>query len=149
VLWCAGDHFSPDLDSSRSVLVGTTLLRQGGAESLPPELEFPLPVVALKQEKLLKRRVIYYRGLMFTVYDLIDYFAHAVGGVHADGPDTPERQKLLELQYTMRVPLYRAEPMLAQPNSDVSPVAHTIMAIGRVVHRAIQPLQAAIESERT
>ena len=89
----------------------------------------PLPV---RRSQLLSRGVLAYRGHELTVRDLISYTANTAGGVHFDPPRNEREAAVQAVATFMRVGQYPAG-------------GKTLLAVGRVVAKGLQPLVARIE----
>ena len=77
-------------------------------------------------EQLLKHSAIISRGERVTVHELIKHYANREGGVHVD-PEPPDAPLLREVL-----------------GSHEEALRLTVVAVGRVVHRALEPLAARV-----
>jgi hypothetical protein len=95
----------------------------------------PAPV-QMKRDALLSQMVLVYRGQELTVRDLIDYVAHVAGGVHFKAPKSDQQAAAHALATQIAVGGYPAG-------------TRTLLAVGRVVVRGLEPLEERLCAEGT
>jgi hypothetical protein len=101
-------------------------------DGLDPETA-PAPEIAdLKLDAFLSQMVIFRRGEEFTVRDVIQQVANILGGIHAGSEQNPREQALAAVSAAFVI-------------EGLDPVIRSLAAVGRVVVRALRPLQAEIE----
>jgi hypothetical protein len=93
----------------------------------------PLPMTVTR-DRLLSSMVAVYRGQEITAKTLLRYVANTAGGVHFDPPRNDEESAAHALAEQMRVGGYPAG-------------MRTVLALGRVVERALGPLREQVERE--
>lgn len=89
---------------------------------------------AVSRDGLLSQMVMVYRGREITARDLIRYVAHSAGGVHFGPPKTEEEAAAQSVARVMTVTGYPAG-------------SRTLLAIGRVTMRALEPLRVQVEHD--
>jgi len=88
----------------------------------------------VNRDQLLSQMVAVYRGEEITVKYLLRYAAHTAGGVHFDPPKNDQERAAQALSEQMRVGGHPAG-------------GRTLLALGRVVVRALEPLRQRIALE--
>jgi len=86
------------------------------------------------KDQLLACNVIYINSVLYTVKDVIRQLAHVEGGVHAGTPEDERERQLTEWSRFARI-------------GGRETTIYTILAIGRVVMKGLQPLKARLERE--
>jgi hypothetical protein len=90
----------------------------------------------VNRDQLLSQMVAVYCGQEITVKHLLRYAAHTAGGVHFDPPKTAEERAAEALSEQMRVGGHPAG-------------GRTLLALGRVVVRALEPLRERVALDRS
>lgn len=85
----------------------------------------------LALDQLLSVTIIRIEGVDLSVHDVVDYLANVGGAVHLGQPRTPKQTALASIESTIKVGGY-------------PPAVRSLLAVARVVSRALQPLRAAI-----
>lgn len=96
-------------------------------------LRVPIPT-EVNRDGLLSQMVAFYRGHEITVKHLIRYVAHTAGGVHFDLPGNEQEAAAQGLAREMAVGGYPAG-------------SRTLLAVGRVVRRGLEPLREVVERD--
>jgi hypothetical protein len=91
--------------------------------------------VAMTRDQLLGHSVLTHRGQELTVRGLIRYVAHTAGGVQF-GPPSDDRQRAVQ-------EVARAMAVGGYPSG-----SKTLLAVGRVVAKGLEPLVARIEQDQ-
>jgi hypothetical protein len=105
-------------------------------DGLDPETALTLSVPAtVDLEQFLSHVIMVSRGSELTVKDVVRQVAHISGGVHAGAPREEVERVLLEVSESISV-------------GGLDPVTRSLLAIGRIVVRSLEPLAERIESER-
>jgi hypothetical protein len=99
----------------------------------PATAHAPVPKT-VNRDQLLSQMVAIYRGQEITVKYLLRYAAHTAGGVHFDAPKNDQERAAQALGQQMRVGGHPAG-------------VRTLLALGRVVVRAIDPLRRRVAQE--
>jgi hypothetical protein len=82
---------------------------------------------------LLKRRILLIDGMWFSVADIVRYVAHVEGAVHRGQPKGEKEQLLAATKIHI---------------GSVTGVVRTLLAVGRVVARGLEPLEDRIRARR-
>jgi hypothetical protein len=85
----------------------------------------------LRRDDFLKMTVAITKGHSLSVHDVIDYVAHVAGGVHMGSPRTEKQRVMGELQNRL-------------PFMNLSVVAVTLRAIGRVILAGLRELKSCV-----
>jgi hypothetical protein len=100
---------------------------------LDPDTAGPAPEVAdLKLSAFLSRVIIISHGSELTIGDVIRQVANVLGGVHAGTEREPQEHALAAVSEAFVI-------------GGLDPVTRSLEAVGRVVVRAVRPLQIEIE----
>jgi hypothetical protein len=91
-------------------------------------------IVELDRDRFLQVPVGSVRGEVLTVHTVVDYSAHALGGVHAGTPSNDEKARALA-ELSGRLQVVSLDPSLA-----------ILRPIGRIVVRAMQPYRDALQA---
>ena len=89
----------------------------------------------LTRDKFLAVTIIVVRGERLTVADVLRYLANVAGAVHIGSPTTSKELALASLASSIQVGGY-------------SPEVRSLLAVARVVTKALQPIRHAIEEAR-
>jgi hypothetical protein len=102
-------------------------------DGLDPETALAVSEVAdLDLPAFLSQVIIISGGVELTVRDVIRQVAHVLGGVHAGSEREPVEHALAAVSASLRI-------------LGLDPVIRSLEAVGRVVVRALRPLQVEIE----
>lgn len=129
------DYVEPELESGlvyRGTASQTGLLDPG---DIPAG-----PTLEVDRSTLLSRTVLFWRGRLFTVRDLIVHFANKRGGVHWSSELDQDDSFLLQADTIMRIGD-------GAGTEGLSPALIELRGLARVVSRALEPLLALIRPE--
>jgi hypothetical protein len=88
----------------------------------------------LSLDQLLSVTIIRVEGVDLNVRDVVDYLANVAGAVHIGQPRTAQHAALASVEASISVGGY-------------PPAVRSLLAVARVVSRALQPLRAAIVAD--
>jgi hypothetical protein len=104
-------------------------------DGLDPDTAAPLRtnnVRDLTRDKFLAVTIMVVRGERLTVADVLRYLANVAGAVHSGSPTTTKEMALASLASSIQVGGY-------------TPEVRSLLAVARVVTKALQPIRRAIE----
>lgn len=108
-------------------------------DGLDPDTAAPLQgndVRDLTRDQFLSLVIIVIRGELLTIADIVRYLANVAGAVHHGTPTTPKEVALASLEPSVRLAGY-------------SPEVRSLLAVARVVTKALQPVRRAVEQDQS